>query len=141
EIAWGADVGALTDAFWSWTDITADVRQEPGLSWSLGRNDEASTANPATLTMELDNSGGKYSLGGESPNWPYVRRNAPVRVRVDLGDGKGYTTLFLGYAVGWEPAWNMRGAAPTVRLEAAGTLRRLLQGDSPVLSPIRVGLE
>lgn len=137
EVAWGADLGA-DPASWAWTDVTTHVRTDPGISTSLGRNDEASTSNPASLTLVLDNSGGHYSLGGRSPNWPYVRRNTPVRVRVDPADLVGPRTLFVGYADGFTPGWDSRsGRIPVVTLSASGVLRRLSQGDAPVQSVAR----
>ncbi|GAA2543631.1 hypothetical protein [Pseudonocardia hydrocarbonoxydans] len=138
EIAWGADLMA-DPATWTWTDITGDVRQDPGISTTLGRGDEASTSQPAATTLTLDNTGARYSLGPQSPNYPNVRRNTPVRVRIDPGDG-AYRVVFQGGAVGFTPSWNLAGTDATVTLEAAGTLRRLLQGNTPVISPIRRAL-
>lgn len=138
EIAWGADL-TVEAALWEWTDITTDVRQAPGISTSLGRGDEASTSQPATCTMVLDNSAARYSLGPASTNYPHVRRNTPVRVQVDPGDGT-FRTVFFGGVVGFTPTWTLDGSDLTVKMEAAGTLRRLLQGDTPVISPLRRAL-
>lgn len=135
-VAWGADLTDVDGSGWSWTDITSDVRVADGLNGTGGRNDEASVANPATLTLTLDNSDAAYSLGGHSPNYPNVRRNVPVRVRVDPGPG-GYLVLFQGYAVGFTPGWDVAtGQIPVVRLEAAGVLRRLAQGKDPLRSAL-----
>jgi hypothetical protein len=135
EIAWGAELGADADN-WTWTDVTDDVRHDPGISTSLGRNDESSTSNPASLSLVLDNTTGDYSLGGHSANWPYVRRNTPVRLRVDPDDGGGGRVVFFGFADGFTPGW-ARHNVPVVTLSASGTLRRLAQGDAPVLSAYR----
>lgn len=92
EVAWGADPNLVDVATWSWSDITEDVRFSGGpIGITTGRGDEASQSQPGKCTLTLDNTGGAYSLGGQSPNWPYVRRNTPVRVRV-LGLLRG---LFL----------------------------------------------
>lgn len=137
EVAWGADPAGDSSA-WTWTDITTDVRADPGISWKLGRADESSRSNPASLSLVLDNSESAYSLGGNSANWPNVRRGTPVRVRASLGDATGWRTLFLGFADGWTPRWDtLRGNIAVVELSASGTLRRLTQGASPVVSPIR----
>lgn len=137
EIAWGASLADTTGAGWAWTDITADVRQQPGIATRLGRGDEASRSQPAQLTLTLTNTDGAYSLGGQSANYPYVRRGTPVRVRVDPGDGAGSRVVFQGYADGFTPSWDALGAVPTVELSASGTLRRLAQGASPVSSAYR----
>lgn len=138
EVAWGADPTSLDGSGWTWADVTADVRADPGISWRLGRADEASRANPAELTVTLDNTTGAYSLGGRSSNWPNVRRNTPVRVRIDPGDGNGARVMFLGFATGWTPSWDsLTGKVAVVELAASGTLRRLGQGAENVVSPMR----
>lgn len=136
EVAWGANLAA-DSASWAWTDITEDAYQKPGISFRYGRANEASTTQPANLSVTLDNSRFRYSLGGVSPNWPNVRTNTPVRLRIDP-DGTGFVTAFQGNAVGFTPKWNTKGNVATVQLTAAGTLRRLIQGfDRPVSAPRR----
>jgi hypothetical protein len=135
EIAWAADLAA-DEATWSWTDVTADVRVAPGISTKLGRADESGKANPAECSIVLTNTSGDYSLGGASRRYPYVRRNTPVRVRVDPGSGP--RVVFQGGATGWTPGWDaLTGTIPVVSLQASGTLRRLSQGAEPVISPMR----
>ncbi len=136
EIAWGANLLADPDT-WSWTDITGDVFYGGGrrVSISLGRADEASAAQPATCAMTLDNTAGLYSLGPQSANWPHVRRNTPVRVRVDPGTGA--IVLCLGFADGFTPRWGVAGRNAAVELTASGALRRLIQGGAPLQSSFR----
>lgn len=136
EVAWGADLSAAY-ASWLWTDITTDVYTRDGISLRHGRNDEASTTQPAGCELVLDNSSGAYSLGGQSSNWPYVRANTPVRVRVDPADGSGFRALFIGYADTWQPSWDQSANVAVVKLSASGVLRRLQQRTSPVLSSLR----
>lgn len=136
EIAWGADLSDTNGSGWTWTDVTTDVRIADGLSFSLGRGDEAARAQPATLTLKLDNSTSRYSLGGRSPNWPNVRRNTPVRVRVDPGDGT-LRVAFQGYANGFTPSWDSPGGTvPVATLSASGVMRRLAQGSDPLRSAL-----
>ena len=137
EVAFGADLTAAPST-WTWTDVTEDVRQDPGISTSLGRNDESSSSNPAQLTLTLDNSAGDYSVGGRSRWWPYVRRNTPVRLRIDPADLAGGRVVFFGGADGWTPGWDsLTGRIPVVTLSASGTLRRLGQGAAPIQSAFR----
>jgi hypothetical protein len=134
--AFGADLAA-DQATWTWTDITADVRYEQGISTSMGRSDESSHSNPATIRLVLDNSSGAYSLGTGSSHYPYIRRGTPVRVRVDPGTGGG-RVLLQGFADGWSPGWDsLTGHIPVVTLSASGVLRRLAQGTTPVVSAYR----
>lgn len=139
EIAFGADLTDVDGSGWSWTDVTADVRQDPGISTALGRNDESARSNPATLTLTLDNSTSAYSLGGHGSHWPYVRRGTPVRVQVDPDDGDADRVVFLGFADGWTPTWRdgVRAGIPEVQLTASGTLQRLRQGQAPLASAYR----
>jgi hypothetical protein len=107
------------------------------VSWRLGRADESSESNPAELTVQLRNATGAYSKGGESPNYPYVRHNVPVRLTVNPTDEVS-RTAFIGFATGWTPSWEaLTGQIPWVTLTASGTLRRLAQGAEPVISPIK----
>jgi hypothetical protein len=138
EVAWGADLTA-DPSTWVWTDITTDVYQDPGVSWSWGRNDEASTSQPASFEATLRNTSGAYSLGPQASNYPNVRRGTPVRFRVNP-DGAGFVTAWEGFAVGFTPSWDGTGNIATVELSAAGSLRRLAQGSSPVQSPLRRSL-
>ena len=135
-IAWGADLAA-DESTWAWTDVTGDVRFAPGIATSLGRADESGTSNPATLTCVLTNTAHAYSLGTISAHYPYVRRNTPVRLRVDPGSGGGRIVL-LAFADGFTPGWDdLTGTIPVVRLSASGTLRRLSQGAGPIQSAYR----
>ena len=113
------------------------MRQDPGITCSLGRDDESRHSNPASLSLVLTNTSGDYSLGGRSARWPYVRRGTPVRVRIDPGTGGG-RVVFQGNADGFTPGWDdLTGRIPVVTLSASGTLRRLAQGSSPVQAVYR----
>ncbi|MDN5857872.1 MAG: hypothetical protein L0H84_04545 [Pseudonocardia sp.] len=137
DVAWGADI---TDpASWTWTDITADVLVADGAQIQLvhGRGDEAGDTQPATCDLLLSNPDGRYSLGPESPNYPNVRRNTPVRVRIRPDADPVALDAFVGFTNGWTPSWDPSGNHATVTLSAAGTLRRLLQRTAPVISSMR----
>lgn len=131
SIAWGADLMA-DPTTWVWTEITGDVMDDPGISVTRGRGDEASNSQPATFTATLDNRAGSYSVGGEFANWPYVRQGTPVRMRINHA-GAGLVTAFQGTADGFTPVWPFH-SVPQVKLSASGTLRRLSQGQAPFQS-------
>ncbi|MFE1926538.1 LamG-like jellyroll fold domain-containing protein [Streptomyces asoensis] len=81
EAGWGG----LVQYPWTitWTDITTYVDTVRGVSVSRGASDELSETQPGTATLVLDNSDGRFTPGnGASPYYPYVRRNAPIRVSV-----------------------------------------------------------
>jgi hypothetical protein len=132
EIAWNYPTSS------TYTDITSDVRMEQGLSWSLGRADESSRANPAELKLTLTNTASKYSQAGASANYPNVlKKNRPIRVTINPADGGGDRVAFHGYSTGLTPGWDsLTGKIPVARLSASGTLRRIKQGEQVIASPM-----
>ncbi|MFC9036800.1 LamG domain-containing protein [[Kitasatospora] papulosa] len=81
EMGWGG----LVQAPWSitWTDITDRVDLVQGVTITRGASDELSETQPGTATMTLDNQDGALTPGNpNSPFFPYVRKNAPVRVSI-----------------------------------------------------------
>lgn len=63
----------------TWTDITDWVRPAPSIRH--GRADEGGRADPARLTLTLDNRDGRFS--SRNPTGPYyglIGRNTPIRV-------------------------------------------------------------
>lgn len=139
EFAPGADTLGSAPDTWPWTDITTDVRTESMIITTLGRGDEASVSQPASLALVLHNEGSAYSLTGHGEYWPYIRQGTPVRVTIDPGDGDPRIVL-LGFAAQWVPSWDALVGLPVVTLVAAGTLRRLGQGQAPVASALRRAL-
>jgi hypothetical protein len=146
-IAFGGNLADPDGSEWVFTEVTTDVRIEQGIHVKHGRGDEASASQPATAVFTLDNRDGKYSLGGRSPYWPNIRQGTPVQISANLGTG--FQTIFTGYADGFTPSWSTvplvhslaraRGDA-TVSVSASGTMRRMAQGQPPVVSPLRRGL-
>ncbi|MET9517042.1 LamG-like jellyroll fold domain-containing protein [Streptomyces sp. NPDC002994] len=81
EAGWGGLVQAPTTI--TWTDITQHVDVMQGVAINRGASDELSEIQPGTATMRLDNSDGRFTPGNStSPYYPFVRRNAPIRVAV-----------------------------------------------------------
>jgi hypothetical protein len=82
EAGWGGVVQYPNTI--TWTDITqfTDGIVE-GITVTRGASDELSEAQPGTATLHLDNQDGRFTPGNaSSPYYPFVRRNAPVRVSV-----------------------------------------------------------
>jgi len=144
-VAFGGNLADPDGSDWVFTEVTTDVRTSAGIHVRHGRGDEASASQPAQVSLTLNNRHGRYSLGGRSPYWPNVRQGTPVQLSCDLGSG--FTSIFTGYADGWTPNYSTRpeGAVAgvgdsTVVLVASGSLRRMAQGQPPVISPLRRGL-
>ncbi len=140
EIAFGADVLGDPDA-WPWVEVTELVRSTSPITTRLGRGDEASVSQPASVQLVLDNTAGDFSLGGRSQYWPNVRQGTPVRITIDPDDLGGPRVVLLAFIAELVPGWeDLDGTVASVTLTAAGTLRRLAQGAAPVESALRRAL-
>lgn len=133
EIAYGVSPSS-NSAGWTWTDVTSDVLTTGGngIAITRGRQDESSTAQAAQCGLTLRNSTGKYSQGNASPNYPNIRRNTPIRVRLVLSGVS--TTRFWGYVTSWTPQFDTSGRFAIVVVQANGALQRLAQGNNPLQS-------
>ncbi|MEU3293025.1 LamG-like jellyroll fold domain-containing protein [Streptomyces longwoodensis] len=82
EMGWGGLI--QYPATITWTDISAYVDQaRSGVSITRGASDELSDTQPGTASLLLDNSDGRFTPGNAaSPYYPFVRRNAPIRISV-----------------------------------------------------------
>ncbi|MEV0472799.1 LamG-like jellyroll fold domain-containing protein [Streptomyces prunicolor] len=79
EMGWGGLV--QYPATITWTDISTYVDTVTGVSITRGASDELSDTQPGTATLVLDNQDGRFTPGySASPYYPYVRRNAPIRI-------------------------------------------------------------
>lgn len=142
EIAWGANLADLTAASWDWTDVTGDVLMDPktshaAISITLGSPNEApgQQTQASEMTATLLNTAAQYSLGGQSPNWPNVQRNTPVRVRICAA--AVWSVEYQGQVVSLQPGWDDTGRWATVHLTASGPLRRINQGTLSTRSVMR----
>lgn len=139
EAAFGADLSVDPNS-WNWHDITSDVRYADSGRVAIspmGRSDETSSAQPAGCAFVLDNDSGDYTAYRSGRWHPHVRRNTPIRVRVNLtGQAADWNVRFQGYATGWTPSWDISAQVPVVSVQAQGITRRLSQGTSVVQSAL-----
>jgi hypothetical protein len=83
EMGWGGLVQAPSTI--TWTDITTFANTVQGVAITRGASDELSETQPGTATLTLDNADGRFTPGNaSSPYYPYVRRNAPIRISVTI---------------------------------------------------------
>lgn len=79
-------IGALTStdsAAWPWVDVSSRLLAQ-GLSISRGQENESSSLQPASASLELDNLDGALTPNNPlSPYWPYIHRGTPVRISVE----------------------------------------------------------
>lgn len=102
-----------------WTDITDDVYQRDTVTIKRGRPDETSTADPAKLTLTINNRSGKYSpRNPTSPYFGQLGRNTPIRQTI-LPASPGYALMPIrrsAIATADKPAVSLSTAAD-VRIE------------------------
>lgn len=133
ELAWGANPYA-TQSTWGWTDVTHYVKYEQAININPGRTDESSTPQPSQCTFTVDNRTGLFSQGGQSPNYPNVKRGVPVRVSIWY-QGVQHVR-FLGYVASFTPGWDTTGTYSVVAVVAAGVKRRYAQNQAIELSTL-----
>ncbi|MFD6432811.1 hypothetical protein [Streptomyces venezuelae] len=67
----------------AWTDISADVYVRDPKTIDVGRRDQGARTDPGTLSLTINNRGGKYCpRNAMSPLYGLIGRNTPVRVSV-----------------------------------------------------------
>ncbi|MFJ3867914.1 hypothetical protein [Streptomyces nigra] len=121
-----------------WVDITGDVYTNNLITITRGRQDEASRTDAGTCVFVLDNSTGRYSSRNpRSDLFGLIGRNTPVRVSIQPGGATAPRLVrFVGEVSSWPPKWSTARYV-TVTASAAGILRRLGQGATPLASPMR----
>lgn len=136
----GLMVELLVDG--SWVDITSRVmvRDTSGqISITRGQSSEGQTANPGSCSFQLNNRDGAFSPANPtSPYYGKIGRNTQVRVSVRKGDDKSYR--FWGEITAWPEDWDTTDTDIWVDIEAAGILKRLNQGNTPLRSTMYRGL-
>ncbi|MFD8687860.1 LamG-like jellyroll fold domain-containing protein [Streptomyces sp. NPDC059651] len=125
EVGWGGQVTAQSSILW--TDITRRVDQVQGVTITRGASDELAEIQPGTASMRLDNLDGALTPGNpNSPFFPNVRRNTPIRVSQAVIPARSgaapYPLAMLGddFDDGVpNPMWTVSGGAS----EPAGRMR------------------
>lgn len=133
-------LGVMVELFVSgaWVDITGDVYTTNLITITRGRADEASRTDAGTCTFVLNNTTGRYSARNpRSDLFGRIGRNTAVRVSIQPGGPSADRLIrFVGEVSSWPPKWSTARYV-TVSATAAGILRRLGQGATPLASPMR----
>lgn len=112
------------DATPTWTDVSAYARLDSGISINRGRTDQFSTTSPATCTLTLDNSDGRFTAGRTgSPYFPNVQLGK--RIRVQVTDGTTTWTRFEGLVDSWPVQFSPAGSKALAPITAVDRFSRL----------------
>lgn len=134
-MAFGADPTA-DPATWAWTDISAYVLYEQGVTISRGRRDEQTKTPPSTCSFRIRNDGGRFSPRNVSgPYYGAVGLNTPVRVVVN--PGSGWHIRYTGFWTQPSPRRDVTANYRYIDVVAKGPLRRLAAATAPVKSALR----
>jgi hypothetical protein len=133
-----ADLTADPNGYAFATDITTktfDRNGDSSITIRRGRQDEQTQSAPSTMTVAVNNTDGRFSP--RNPTGAYyggLRRNTPLRVRVN--PGTGLATRGVGFASEFPLRWDVSEADHHVPIVANGILRRLGQGQTPLKSAL-----
>jgi hypothetical protein len=120
---------ATADADRTWTDVSAYVEADAGISIGFGRGDERSTADANTLSLTLDNTDGRFTAGLASGAYhPNVKIGRPIRVTA-TPDGGTASVRFVGYVDEWPVSWDGSDAHATATITATSRMARLGTAD------------
>ena len=117
----------------NWQDHTAadDVYARNPVTIVRGRQDESGLVTPTTATFTLDNRDGDTNPRNPTSSlYGLVGRNTEVRITV------GTSVRFRGRISSLAPNQSPDGKDAWVDVEAAGPLRQLGQGKSPLRDPL-----
>jgi hypothetical protein len=112
EVAFGYTVTAALPV---WTTITEYVDMVSGISITRGASDELADTQPGTMSLTLDNEGGRFTPNRSgSPYYPNVKRNVPIRLRTVSCDMNLITNpSFESGLTDWD-----KTASPTITQDA-----------------------
>lgn len=107
----------------------APTHVKPSLTIARGRIGDSVRTQPTAINFGLKNPGGVFSPRNiTGPNYGRLRRNTPVRVRLD--PGSGMVTRGIAYMPDWPTRWTGPDIDDQIAMEASGALRRLGVGQS-----------
>ncbi len=113
-----------------WTRVQAEGGTIRGKCWTGLIGDEPGTwdlSAPASRIM-----GAGFGL----LQWRFASNTNPGSLTIDIDDFAAEALIWQGNVPEWSPVWSKGGEDATVPVAAAGPLRRLAAGKSPIRSPL-----
>lgn len=140
--AGGGPIGLTVELYLGalgWTDISAFVLYRDSsqlITITRGRPNETSSVQPQTATFQVNNRDGRFSpRNPDGAYYGYIGRNTPVRISRMQNGIRRYR--FVGEVPAWPTTWDISGTDVWADVTAAGQLRRLQQGTTPLQSVLR----
>jgi hypothetical protein len=116
----------------TWNDETDHVFTRADINIERGRANESGNVQATSLDLTLDNRGGRFSpRNPASPLYGKIGRNTPIRVLI------GSDVRATCEVAKWPQAWDPKGVNVYTPIQAAGIMRRLGQGATPLQSAPR----
>src|SRR5882672_5550596 len=144
EIAFGYTMATVSSAVF--TDVTKYVRVGLGpVTLSGGRSSLGAQADPAQITLTLDNTDGRFTArsaylrnGQPNPYFPNVVRNVPIRVRLtwDRATDPPYE-LLTTFVNGWPIEPTEGTIVLSAPIAASGRLYRMRRSNKTLFSALR----
>jgi hypothetical protein len=123
------DVHVELFVFGNWVEITEFVYVRDRIVITRGRADEANQVDPTRIRLTLNTRDGRFSPRNPTGLlYGQIGRNTQLRVRIG-NDIRGVAEV-----PAWPARWDLAAADVWVPIEAAGILRRLQQGATPLRS-------
>lgn len=113
----------------AWVDVTSYTRNvTDSITITRGRTDRYSTVQPATLSLTLINSDGRFTPGNmASPYYPNVKKGRKIRVSVT--NSAGTFLRFVGFVNEWPVTWADASASVSdVQISASSRMANLGRG-------------
>jgi len=119
-----APTGDASTASPTWVDITAYLRLSDGVTFTRGRTDERSTAQPGNLTLTLNNDDGRFTPGLAAGAYAPLAIRCPIRVSFKPPGAGAHTVMWTGLVDEFDPGWD-NGHRPICTISASDRLARM----------------
>lgn len=133
EVAFGYGVSADVGDSNIWTDITDYVvlnSDSTAIASRTGRDGVRAGISPGTLSLVLDNKGGRFdSRNAAGPYYGNLKNYTPIRITTTYGGST--ENLWTGYISGGWPQ-DLTQFSPTVTVEATDVFGVIANSDAPL---------
>lgn len=119
-----APTGDASSTSPTWVNITAYLRLSDGVTFTRGRTDERSTAQPGSLSLTLNNDDGRFTPGLAAGAYAPLKIRCPIRVSFKPPGAGAYTVMWTGLVDAFDPGWE-GGKRAACQVSASDRLARM----------------